>query len=279
MSGTVSWRSPHLIFRFPFDRSANEALQVATCGVARWDSEHRGFVISVNPRGLTGALLDAINRFIVEHELQITPEALKPLGRRPAGGSPAWVREANSSSHGLGQGRLRADLLPADTWGSNLRGILPRADWDRLRIPVCESVGNRCEVCKALCFMEGDRKRRPDCHELWIFESREGRDVQRLERLIALCPDCHRVQHIGWAQTRGEMPQVIAKLREVNRWTSNQATAEISRARRICEQRELVRWDLDLSALAGLISIDGFPDLYVPAADRRRLGNSSYGED
>jgi hypothetical protein len=137
-------------------------------------------------------------------------------------------------------------------------------------------VGNRCEVCKALCFMEDGRKRRPDCHELWVFETRDGSHVQRLERLIALCPDCHCVQHIGLAEARSEMERVLDQLREVNRWTSDQATAEISRARQICAQRELVGWDLDLTVLAELISIDGFPDLRVPAADRQRLGNSFY---
>lgn len=74
------------------------------------------------------------------------------------------------------------------------------------------------------------------------------------------------------------MTQVIAKLREVNHCSSDQAMAEIARARQICAQRALVRWDLDLSVLGELISINGFPDLRIPAGDRQRLGNAFYGE-
>jgi len=124
--------------------------------------------------------------------------------------------------------------------------------------------------------MEDGRSRRPDCHELWVFETRAGRHIQRLERLIALCPDCHRVQHIGRAEVKGETDRVIAKLREVNGWTQCQAEAELSRAHRVCAQRKLVPWDLDLSVLSEFITIDGFPDLYIPESERRRLGNSFY---
>lgn len=68
----------------------------------------------------------------------------------------------------IGPGLIYPDVLPENVWGSNLRGILPRADWDRLRIPVCKAAGMHCEVCGQPGYdPQTGRPRRPDCHELW----------------------------------------------------------------------------------------------------------------
>lgn len=124
---------------------------------------------------------------------------------------------------------------------------------------MCAAAGEVCEVCGAQTYTDSGSKRRPDCHELWIFEHRDGSNIQRLDRLIALCPDCHRAQHIGSAKVNGETELVISKLREVNGWTTEQATLEMNRAWAECECRERYRWDLDLSALRDVVIIDGFP--------------------
>ncbi len=50
----------------------------------------------------------------------------------------------------------------------------------------------------------------------------------------------------------------------------------MNRARAAFEERRRYRWDLDLSALREIVTIDGYPDLYIPANDRYRLGNSYY---
>ena len=59
-----------------------------------------------------------------------------------------------------------------------------------------------CEICGSPSTRNG-RTVRPDCHEKWVFEFRAGTPVQRLERLIALCPACHQVQHSGLARVQG----------------------------------------------------------------------------
>lgn len=178
---------------------------------------------------------------------------------------------------GIGPGRLYPDLLPENVWGSNLRGILSRAEWDRLRIPVCESAGNVCEVCGRPGFDPSTgRRRRPDCHELWSFEIRGDRFVQRLDRLIALDADCHRAQHIGLAAVKGEIHLVRRRLAEVNGWEAERSQAAIEEAIASFRYRSSFRWDLDLSLLHGQINLQGFPNLIISAGDRARLGNSFY---
>ena len=185
--------------------------------------------------------------------------------------SPALLA-GPSASDGV---RLRADLLPASTWGSNLRGLLSPTQWDRLRAPVLAAAGLRCQICGA-----ARPARRPDCHEQWIFglEAIVPGDiplpVQRLVRLVALCPACHEVQHVGLAGLRERLAEVRARLGQLNSWTPAQVSADLDRAARRSVLLEQVPWDLDLRTLAGQIEIPGFPDLYLDAAARERLGHA-----
>ncbi|MBO3732748.1 hypothetical protein [Glycomyces niveus] len=178
----------------------------------------------------------------------------------------------------IGPGLIYPDMLPENVWGSNLRGILPKADWDRLRIPVCEAAGNRCEVCGQPGYdPDTDRSRRPDCHELWHFEVSSTSAAQRLARLVALCPDCHRIQHVGRASVHGELSMVVSQLRVVNSWTDHEVSLALDNADERYRWRRRFDWDLDLSLLVGKIQVEGAPDLFIPADRRRLLGNSYSG--
>lgn len=179
----------------------------------------------------------------------------------------------------IGPGLLYPDMLPESVWGSNLRGILPQSQWDALRIPVCEKAGNRCEVCGQKGYdPDTGRPRRPDCHELWHFEVRAGSAVQRLARLIALCPDCHRVQHAGRAAVRGELSLVVGQLRAVNTWTDSEIRHALDNADERYQWRRQFDWALDLRLLAENVYMTRLPRLVVPALERIRLGNSFYKE-
>ncbi|THV41180.1 hypothetical protein [Glycomyces buryatensis] len=51
-------------------------------------------------------------------------------------------------------GLIYPDLLREIVWGSNLRGILSKADWDRVLIPVRETSGMlsvNCRWCSGIC--------------------------------------------------------------------------------------------------------------------------------
>lgn len=174
--------------------------------------------------------------------------------------------------------KIRADMLPPSTHGSNIRDLVTKGEWKRLRDSTCEAAGNRCEICGAASDGTGRRARYLECHEKWIFERADGdRYVQRLERLIALCKDCHFVQHSGRAHVIGLEDKVIAHLRRLNRWTEQQALADFRRAVDRCVRLDQYPWDLDLSALQGMLSLDGYPELYVPARARILLGKSGRG--
>ncbi|MEZ0096279.1 hypothetical protein [Streptacidiphilus sp. EB129] len=168
--------------------------------------------------------------------------------------------------------RIRASLLPESVWGSNVRGLVTQSIWNKLRIPVCEAAGNRCQIC-------GHRPttRRPDCHEKWSFTpaTTPGTPgVQKLEALLALCAACHLVQHTGLARIRGEQDSVLDHLMRLNGWSAEQAWADVVRASNLGGHLWDLAWDLDLSLLRGQLQIPDYPDLLIPHAARAGLGNS-----
>jgi len=92
--------------------------------------------------------------------------------------------------------RLTVELVPSTCWYTNVRSNVSKAVWDRLRGEVAADAGNRCEVC-------GGRGRRwpVECHEMWDYD--DDRKIQRLERLVALCPACHEVKQASLVSKPG----------------------------------------------------------------------------
>ena len=164
-------------------------------------------------------------------------------------------------------------MLPPSTHGSNIRGIVTATTWDALRIPVADAAGGTCHICGTRPMRRG-RAARPDCHEKWTFHWQDGRPVQALERLVALCPGCHEVQHSGRAFMRGRLKPVIDRLQQLNGWRSDQAADDVHRAAARCRVLDQYRWDLDLTALQGTVVVPGHDRLYFTAAERERLGKS-----
>jgi hypothetical protein len=139
--------------------------------------------------------------------------------------------------------RLTIELVPRTCWFSNVRDQVSRADWDRIRRQVYERAGKCCEVCT------GRGRRHPvECHEVWEYD--ETAQVQRLVRMIALCPACHEVKHIGLAGLKGRGEQASAHLAKVNGWTPQATARYIDQAFAIWEERSGRTWSLDVSALA-----------------------------
>jgi len=138
--------------------------------------------------------------------------------------------------------RLTIELVPRTCWFSNVRDRVSREDWDRMRKQVYEHAGRRCEVCG------GRGSRHPvECHEVWEYDETTG--VQRLVRLVALCPACHEVKHMGLAGIKGRGEIAAAHLAEVNGWTPQVTAVYIDQAFDVWKARSVQTWSFDVSAL------------------------------
>lgn len=135
---------------------------------------------------------------------------------------------------------LIPDMLPVTTWEQNIRTSVSGELWDRMRRHAYKAAGYRCEIC-------GDGGKL-EAHESWRLINETC--VQKLERILALCPLCHKAHHLGIARRLGVLPQVKAQLKRVNGWTDQQLVQAIEDAYDIWEQRCEWPWSVDLSWLA-----------------------------
>ncbi|MBV9958377.1 MAG: HNH endonuclease [Acidobacteria bacterium] len=137
---------------------------------------------------------------------------------------------------------LTIELVPKTCWYTNVRSHVSKEEWDRLRRIVYRAAGNVCEICG------GRGKRWPlECHEVWRYD--DERYVQKLERLIALCPQCHEVKHIGLAGVRGRQSEALKHLARVNGWSEEDARLYLEVCFEQWSRRSRHEWTLDISYL------------------------------
>jgi len=110
----------------------------------------------------------------------------------------------------------RFELIPRKMSGINARLVLPEALWSQLSTMVIDANGGNC------CECPNEPRTRMECHEVWKYEwvRRPGRTgavgVMRLVGLQPLCHLCHMGKHIKYAESHGELPQVMAHLMKLH---------------------------------------------------------------
>ena len=105
--------------------------------------------------------------------------------------------------------RLTIELVPKTCWFTNVRSAVTAPTWDKLRHLTASKAGHLCEICG------GRGKRWPvESHERFSYDDKNH--VQKLEGLIALCPPCHEVKHIGLAQMRGRKHLAMRHFCKIN---------------------------------------------------------------
>jgi hypothetical protein len=139
--------------------------------------------------------------------------------------------------------RLTIELVPSTSWFSNVRSEVPAAVWDKLKKTAYKLAHYRCEICS------GRGRQWPvECHEVWHYN--DASHIQKLVRLIALCPMCHRVKHIGLASVNEGFEEVVQHLMKVNQWADRiTANSYINLSLQKWQDRSRFEWQLDLSYL------------------------------
>jgi hypothetical protein len=118
--------------------------------------------------------------------------------------------------------------------------------WDIIRRKTYKLAGYKCEVCG------GKGPTYPvECHEKWLYTS-DGKQI--LEGFVALCPDCHRVKHIGRAQIFGYFEDALAHLMKVNNWSEEEALLYIESVFDLWKERSTRQWDLDITYIERFIN-------------------------
>ena len=140
--------------------------------------------------------------------------------------------------------KLTIELVPKSSFFKNVRSEVSKADWDVLRKKVYKDAGYKCEICG------GVGKEWPvECHEIWKYEEIDGVNTQRLVRMIALCPMCHKCKHIGLAQIRGELEMCVKHLMKVNNVDRHFVVVYLRKVFNLWKLRSEHKYKLDLNVL------------------------------
>lgn len=133
---------------------------------------------------------------------------------------------------------LQIELVPSTAFGENLRKLLTKTEWDKVRKAVYKRAGYKCEICG------GKGEKHPvEAHEEWLYHDEIG--YQELTVIRALCPNCHLCKHVGFAIQNNQKPRVLNHLCKVNGLTLEQANEQIKQAFVIWSKRSLRQWQLD----------------------------------
>jgi hypothetical protein len=84
--------------------------------------------------------------------------------------------------------KLGIESVPISAWGRSLANLLPRREWDDLRMQCYREANYKCEIC-------GNTTLDLEAHEVWRFDDK--RAIMALAYIQCLCKLCHGVKHYG----------------------------------------------------------------------------------
>lgn len=142
--------------------------------------------------------------------------------------------------------KLNFEPVPDSCWYSNLRTLLKPSVWDAIRKRAYAEANGRCSICKRAV-------KRLEAHEVWSYDI--GKETQKLEKVIAVCHDCHSVIHIGRTQLMGDEDRAIAHFMKVNDCTFADYIKALGKANALNNERNKVgEWKLDLTLLERILN-------------------------
>jgi len=146
------------------------------------------------------------------------------------------IRKSDSPS------KIDIQLVPKTAFYTNVRSNVSKEDWDDIRKAVYKKYNYKCMICG------GKGENHPvEAHEL--FEYNDKIHVQKLVDIVALCPTCHSVYHIGLTTIRGSQNLAIQHLAKINNWELDKTVEYINQAFLTWKERSDHKWRLDLKYL------------------------------
>jgi 5-methylcytosine-specific restriction endonuclease McrA len=138
--------------------------------------------------------------------------------------------------------KLEIELVPKTSFFNNVRSIVTSKQWDILRKECYKKANYKCEICGG-----GGNNYPVECHEIWEYD--DDKYIQKLVRLIALCPRCHEVKHFGRAKIMGNSNRALNHLIKVNGINKEFAISYIGQVFETWKLRSKHGWKIDISYL------------------------------
>lgn len=144
--------------------------------------------------------------------------------------------------------RLMPELVPKPLWRASLYRLLPRIQWEFIRLSELALSGNRCAVCSTAG---------PGliCHEQWLY--RDDQDMAVLVGFEIHCQECDLVTHMGRAFNKGLGDRAIAQFCKQNSSNPEFAIAVLEHALSTWRERSKKKWAVGFTDSM----IDKYPSL------------------
>lgn len=136
--------------------------------------------------------------------------------------------------------KIEFEMVPENMWQINLRHLLKKSEWDKIRKDVYEKAEGKCKIC-------GKKSKRLEAHEFW--EYIEDKKIQKLKEVVALCSICHKTIHIGFANALGLTDKCFKNYCKLNNCTERECIKDYNDAVLNWQKRSKIDWILDLSWL------------------------------
>ena len=139
--------------------------------------------------------------------------------------------------------KLEIELVPQSSFYKNVRSMVDKEVWDRIRRKVYQEAGYKCQICNGI-----GEKHPVECHEIWEYEviKKHQEGIQRLLGFQALCPKCHQVKHYGLSQMRGLEEECIKHLAKINQMSIEDVNDYVEACWEIWRARNEIQWKVDL---------------------------------
>ena len=136
--------------------------------------------------------------------------------------------------------KLDFEFVPEECWGYSLYHKLSKEDWDKVRKDAYRRAGYKCCICGAKGVLEA--------HEKWRYD--DGKALQKLEDVLALCHGCHEVKHISLAYQRGRGLDAMEHFMKVNGCSQMEYHEALGKANeKYLERNKVEGWTTDVSWL------------------------------
>jgi hypothetical protein len=147
--------------------------------------------------------------------------------------------------------------IPVPLWGANLRFMLGRYRWGKLRAAIMDHRGLKCESCGKRM----RKRRRVYAHEHWSYLFWKHKGVAILEGIGLSCWHCHAVEHFGVTRTlvaQGilgprAIKETIAKFCQVNRATRADFERHLRKSMAEWNRLSDKKWKVDWGKFGTLI--------------------------
>ena len=164
--------------------------------------------------------------------------------------------------------KIRFEFISEQQNFKNVRSALQYlhdsfAPWKKIRDLIEANNDGVCVICKQTSHDFKECTTNTECHEVWKFHTKNGRNVQTLVRLEPLCVCCHEIKHINRFNNNPDYQNtLLERYAQLNNIELSKARRELDEAQQWKLSKKREKYFIDMSMINGLNTEYKFNELF-----------------